>query len=233
MILSLHQPHYLPWLGYFHKIAASDCFVFLDCVQYKPREFQNRNKIRTENSWIWLTVPVQAKHKGRQPIREVMIDNELPWMRQHAKSLQTWYARAPYFKEYFPFFEDVYRKTWERLEDLNVCIIRYILKQLSIETPIHFESDCNILGAKTDRIIELCKKMDADTYLSGAGGRQYLEEDKFADAGITLKYQEFIHPKYCQQFLARTEDFIPFLAAIDLLFNEGYKSKEILCNSSK
>ncbi|RJO64259.1 MAG: hypothetical protein C4540_05100 [Candidatus Omnitrophota bacterium] len=233
MILSVHQPHYLPWLGYFHKIASSDCFVFLDCVQYKPREFQNRNKIRTEKGGIWLTVPVQMKHKGRQVIREVLIDNEFPWMRQHARSLQTWYARAPYFNEYFPFFEDLYQKAWEKLTDLNVYIIRHVLTQLSIETPVYFESACDIQGTKTDRIIELCKKMNADTYLSGTGGKEYLEQDKFIKAGITLEYQEFVHPQYRQQFLSRNDDFIPCMAIIDLLFNEGHKSKEILYISNK
>lgn len=228
MILSVHQPQYIPWLGYFDKIAKSDCFLFLDRVQYKPREFQNRNKIRTQEGWIWLTVPVVSKGKARQAICDCTIDNTFPWQRQHLKSLKVWYAKAKFFAEYFPFFEELYNESWEKLVDLNVHIINYILKQLSISKPIYFESQLDISRQRTDRIIEICQKLKADTYLSGIGGKEYLEEEKFAQAGIRLIYQNFIHPVYHQQFMVDENDFIPYMSVLDLLFNEGQKSREIL-----
>jgi hypothetical protein len=228
MILSVHQPQYLPWLGYFDKIAKSDAFVFLDRVQYKPREFQNRNKIRTQNGWMWLSVPVVSKDKGRQRICDCLIDNETDWRSKHSRSLKTWYAKAEFFDAHFPFFEDLYSREWVRLVDLNVEIINYILKQLGIEKKIYFESDLGIQSTKTDRIIDVCRELKADTYLSGRGGKEYLEEEKFTQARIKLGYQDFIHPAYHQQFAKESSDFIPAMSAIDLLFNEGAKSKEVL-----
>ncbi|MCM8763130.1 MAG: WbqC family protein, partial [Candidatus Omnitrophica bacterium] len=189
MILSVHQPQYIPWLGYFDKIAKSDCFVFLDQVQFKEREFQNRNKIRTKDGWIWLTVPVVSKGKGRQKICDVLISNDFSWAKQHLRSLQVWYSGSEFFNEYFPFFEETFSKRWEKLMELNVYIIDYFLKQLAITTPIYFESKLGISGTSTGRIIEICKKMKADVYLSGVGGKDYLEEEKFKEAGIELVYQ--------------------------------------------
>lgn len=230
MILSVHQPQYIPWLGYFDKIAASDAFVFLDNVQYKAREFQSRNKIRTKDGWIWLTVPVESKGRSRQMIADVMIDNEPGWADEHLMSLKTSYGRAKYFKQYFPFFQDLYAKRWERLSALNIEIVLFILKELSIDTPIYFESKLGIVSKKTDRIVDICKKLAADTYLSGAGGRAYLDEDAFMQAGIRLAYQEYAHPVYHQQFAKSKDDFIPYMSVIDLLFNEGPGSREIICS---
>ncbi len=228
MILSVHQPQYIPWLGYFDKIAKSDCFVFLDQVQYKPREFQNRNKIRTKDGWMWLSVPVISKGRGRQRLSEVIIDNENPWQRKHINSLKTSYGKSKFFKEYSGFFEEVYNRNWKRLVDVNVYIITHILKQLAIATPIYFETKSEIKNTGTERIIEICKKFKTDTYLSGIGGKDYLEEDKFVKAGIKLVYQDFIHPVYHQQFVFRESDFLPNMSILDLLFNEGSRAREIL-----
>jgi hypothetical protein len=230
MILSVHQPQYIPWLGYFDKIARSDAFVFLDCVQYKEREFQNRNKIRTKDGWIWLTVPVATKGLGRQNIRDVKIDNSFSWRKEHLGGIRAWYGRAPFFEKYNPFFEELYSREWDSLSDLNIRIIGYILKELSISTPVYFESKLDIKNKKTDRIIEICGKIKADTYLSGIGGKEYLEEEKFANSGIILKYQEFKHPVYKQQFMKDKGDFIPYMSILDLLFNEGPRSGEILAS---
>ncbi|HPM43709.1 MAG TPA: WbqC family protein [Candidatus Omnitrophota bacterium] len=228
MIVALHQPQYLPWLGYFHKIAHCDQFVFLDNVQYKDREFQNRNKIRTKDGPIWLTVPVSSKGRGRQIISRVLIDNGFEWKRKHLAALKTSYGHAAFFERYFPFFEKVYGKSWERLSDLNFHIIEYILKELGISKRIHLESALDVRSEKTDRIVEICRKLGADTYLSGAGGKDYLEEDKFPAAGIKLVYQQFDHPTYRQQFMKDDKDFMPYMSVVDLLFNEGPQSREIL-----
>jgi hypothetical protein len=238
MIVSVHQPQYIPWLGYFDKIAKSDCFVFLDCVQYKAREFQNRNKIRTKVGWIWLSVPVESTDAGcaqarsgasdcagnRQKINEVKVDNGSSWQRKHAASLRAWYGGARCFNEHFPFFEEVYSRQWARLVELNVHIIQYMLKALAIDTPLVFESDLHIFGTRTQRIIEICRTLKADTYLSGIGGKEYLEEGLFAENGMRLLYQEFKHPEYEQRFMP----FAAYMSAVDLLFNHGKDSREIL-----
>ncbi len=231
MIVSAHQPQYIPWIGYFDKIDKSDWFVFLDTVLYKVREYQNRNRIRIKGKWIWLTVPVKAKGHFHERIDRVEIDNERDWAQDHCKSLQSWYAHAPYFKEYFPFFADTYSRRWERLIDLNVHIIRYLLGVLKINTDIKFESEIGTTTMSTDRIIEICRKLQSDAYLSGSGGRQYLKEEKFAQAGIRLDYQEFKHPSYRQQFTEKGGDFVPYMSVIDLLFNEGPASGGIISGS--
>jgi hypothetical protein len=228
MILSVHQPQYLPWLGYFDKIAKSDRFVFLDNVQYKEREFQNRNKIRSQKGWMWLSVPAVSGVEGKQKINQVKIDNEMPWQRKHWGSLKTAYSSSDYFKEYAVFFEETYSKKWEWFLDLNVHIITYILKELAITTPISFASDLKITTTKTQRIIDICKKLNADTYLSGIGGKEYLEEGLFEANGIALRYQDFQHPVYRQQFMSDSKDFISHLSVVDLLFNQGPKAREIL-----
>ena len=228
MIISVHQPQYIPWLGYFDKIDKSDCFVFLDTVQYKKREFQNRNRLRTKDSWIWLTVPVKTKGVSYQRICDVLIDNDRDWAQEHTKSLQSWYGSSAYFKEYFPFFEAVYEKKWERLVDLNIHIIEYILGVLKINTRILLESEIGTTKKSTERIIEICHKLKADVYLSGTGGRNYLKEELFVKEQIELRYQDFVHPKYEQQFMTQRHPFEPYMSVLDLLFNAGPKSMDVI-----
>jgi len=225
MIVSVHQPQYIPWLGFFDKIKRSDCFVFLDLVQYKPREFQNRNKICTKDGWLWLTVPVISKGQGRQKIADVLIDNESNWQNKHWGGIRSGYARAPFFKQHSSFFEEVYSVKWGKLTDLNVHIIKYILQQLHIDTPLRFESEIGTTCESTERIIEICRKLNADTYLSGMGGKDYLNEERFKEENIKLEYQHYHHPVYRQVFDA---PFISHLSVIDLLFNEGEKSARVI-----
>ncbi|MBU2540561.1 MAG: WbqC family protein [Candidatus Omnitrophica bacterium] len=224
MIISVHQPQYLPWLGFFDKIDRSDCFVFLDNVQYKKREFQNRNKIRTKDSWIWLTVPVITKGLYTQKINEVEIDNDLDWSNDHLKSIKFNYSRAQFFKVYFEFFQKLYSKKWQRLADLNVFIIKEMLLSLGIRKDIYFESELGIISEKSCRIIDICKRLNADTYFSGEGGRDYLDEKQFEKNSIKLVYQDFAHPEYGQCY----GSFVSNMSIIDLLFNQGKNSLEIL-----
>ncbi|HAJ57170.1 MAG TPA: hypothetical protein DCL35_05310 [Candidatus Omnitrophica bacterium] len=226
MIYSVHQPQYIPWLGFFDKIEKSDCFVFLDDVDYKHREYQNRNKIRAKDGWIWLTVPV-VNQRGEK-IREVRIDNSRDWRARHLKSLKSWYARAEYFDRYFPFFESLYGKDWTLLAELNIEIVMFALKCLGIDRPIYFESKLNAGGRKTERIINIGRSLGADAYLSGAGGRDYLDEDSFSENKIELRYQDFRHPVYRQQFSSGKEDFMPYMSVVDLLFNEGANSLKVI-----
>ncbi|MGE5280058.1 MAG: WbqC family protein [Deltaproteobacteria bacterium] len=219
MVYAAHQPQYIPWLGFFDKMARADVFVFLDTVQYKHREFQNRNKIRTKDGVQWLTVPVH--YKQGIALRDVRIDNGRDWRAQHLKSLKAWYGRAPFFDAEIGFFESLYALGWERLMDLNVATIRFFCERFGIATRTVLESELGTSGAKTQRLVDIGRALGAATYLSGAGGRAYLEEGLFRAAGQRVVYQEFAHPRYAQLFAERDEDFVPCLSAVDLLFNEG------------
>ena len=233
MILSVHQPQYIPWLGFFDKIVRSDTFVYLDTVQYKKREWQNRNQIRTKDGSMWLTVPVVAKGDGgsRQPINQVRIDNESTWAGDHLKSLKCWYGKASFFEKYIGFFEETYCHDWNKLIDLNMAILNFLFNELNISTKIILESDIGTSLQSTERIIEICRKINADTYLTGIGGKNYLDEKRFEIEGIKLVYQEYRHPTYQQQFMDEQHAFLPNMSIIDLLFNEGEKSSTILKGS--
>lgn len=197
-------------------------------MQYKPREYQNRNRIRTKNGWLWLTVPVISKDLGRQKICDVKINNDTNWQKKHWESLKSCYSKAPFFKEYYHFFESVYSAKREKLIELNIHIIKYFLNELKIKTSLYNEFEIGTSSQATDRIIEICKKLKAGTYLSGIGGKAYLEEEKFAQAGIKLDYQYFAHLTYHQLYTQGDSPFLPNMSAIDLLFNEGEKSINIL-----
>ena len=225
MILSVHQPQYLPYSGFFDKIAKSDVFVFLDDFQYKKREFQNRNRVRTGSGGQWLTVPVIAGGKYFQKINEVKIDNSARWQKKHWAAIRQNYSKADYFCDFSGFFENLYAKEWTKLVDLNTEIIYYLLQTFDIKAEILIESALEINSNKTERLIDLCKKLGADTYLSGAGGRDYMEESRFAEEKIKLIYQDFKHPVYKQMYMKDKADFLPYLSAIDLLFNCGENSR--------
>jgi len=224
MIISVHQPQYLPWLGYFHKMQHSDAFVFLDNVQYKKREYQNRNRIKTKEGKMWLAVPVLNNGESYPSISSLRIDNFQRWRERHWRALSLNYARAPFFKDYSPFFEDVYKGEWEKLVDLNICLIKYMMGALGVEKPLYLESKLGIRSEKTMRIIDICRALKADTYLSGIGGKDYLAEEQFNSSGIKLVYQDFRHPQYPQCH----GPFIPYLSTVDLLFNCGRDSLRIL-----
>jgi len=136
MILTAHQPVYLPWLGLFHKIALSDSFVWFDQVQYQNKDWNNRNKILTNAGPIWLSVPVLNKGHYEIKLADIKINNMLPWKRKHFKSIKFAYEKSQYFNYYKDFFEDLYSKNWDLLSDLNLYILKFLLKELNINVPI-------------------------------------------------------------------------------------------------
>jgi len=215
MIVAAHQPQYIPYLGYFHKIAASDLFILLDDVQYKKREFQNRNRIRTAKGSMWLTVPVETRGKYAQLISEVRLSEDPSWRHSHWESLRQCYGRAPEFSKHAPFFESLYGRPWDRLGPLSEEIIAYVCRAFGIEVPFSKASEFAVKTTSTRRLIDLCRAAGADAYLSGAGGKDYLQEDLFQTAGIALTYQAFEHPAYAQCF----PGFERNLSALDYLFN--------------
>lgn len=227
MIVSINQPAYLPWLGYFHRIAISDLHIVLDHVQYEKNSFTNRNKIRTTQGWCWMTVPVATKGKfGNLAINHLEISQDSRWAMKHWATLYNCYKRAPYFAEHAPFFEQVYQRSWKRLNDLMQSITGYLLQAFGILTPIRFSSDMPGKGNKDKLVLNICQEVGATVYLSGPLGRNYLHEELFGEAGIEVRYHDFRHPVYLQSY----PGFEPYMAAIDLLFNHGPQSLAILAS---
>lgn len=213
--ISIHQPVYLPWLGFFEKILASEIFVFLDDVQYEKNGWQNRNKIRTSEGEMWLTIPVH-NHKGLN-LNEIKIQNNSNWINKHTKSIIQNYSKSEFFNNFWQDFELIYEKQYDRLIDVNIDFIKLLMEKLGIKTKTIFSSELKIEKMGSERILEICKKLKADSYISGIGGKNYLNMDDFKKNDIIVEFQNFQHPEYRQ----RCEPFIPNMAAIDLLFNEG------------
>lgn len=231
MIVSINQPAYLPWLGYFHRIAVSDLHIVLDSVQFEKNSFTNRNKVRTADGWHWLTVPVRTSGLfGALAIDRVEIETRAEWQKKHWQTLRQSYGRAPYFAAHAPFFEEMYDACrWTHLADLCQAMTAYLVEAFGIETPLRTSSQMEVEGAKDELILNLCREAGATTYLSGALGRNYLRERLFLEAGIEVVYQDYAHPVYPQ----RATPFLPYMAAVDLLFHCGPRSLEILRNEPK
>jgi len=228
MILTAHQPVYLPWLGLFHKIALSDKFVFFDQVQYLPRDWMNRNKIKTSTGEIWLTVPVFTKGHREKKTSEIEINNESDWKNKHLKTIKNNYCKTSFYEEYIPFFEDVYSKNWLRLGDLTEYMLKWFIETLGIEIEFIKASNFEFKGTKSDLVLDMCKKLEAHTYIFGTLGKDYANLKDFKKEGITAVFQDYKHPHYSQKF----GKFIPNLSILDLLFNCGPKSREILMSEN-
>lgn len=228
MILTAHQPVYLPWLGLFHKIALADKFVFFNEVQYLPKDWMNRNKIKTHTGEIWLTVPVLRKGYRDRISSEMEINNDTDWKRKHLKSILINYKKAPYFERYSNFFEETYSKNWRYLDDLNEHMLKWFLEQLGIKLVFLKASEYKFEGTKSDLVLNMCKHLRADLYIFGELGKDYAKVDDFKDQGTHIIFQEYKHPVYPQMF----GDFIPNLSVIDLLFNCGPNSLDIIMSNN-
>ncbi len=213
----------MPWLGYFDKIVRSDIFVFLDTVQFKKNEFQNRNKIKTAQGWMWLTVPVSYKYP--EHIDEVKINNRVDWRKKHIRALEINYQKAPYCRGLFPSLEEFYAHDAASLSEVNRAGVLLLLNMLGVQREIKVASELEEFPEEpSERLAAICEFLGADTYLSGAGGREYLHLEPFHQKEITVIFQEFKHPVYPQLY----GDFIPNLSLLDLLFNCGPDSLNVL-----
>jgi hypothetical protein len=223
MLVAIHQPQYLPWLGYFDKMLRADVFCYLDTVQYKKNEWQNRNRIKTATGWQWLTVPVTYRFPQR--IGEVGIGNRTDWVRKHLQALYTNYRRAPFFAKYFPAIEAVLGRPWERIVALNLGLIECLREILGIERqPTICASSIRAADDPTDRLIDICRHLGADSYLAGAGAAGYMDVQKFHQQGIRVVTQDFRHPVYPQLY----GGFLAQLSIVDLIFNCGPESAGVI-----
>ncbi len=223
-IITIHQPNYMPWSGFFHKWLLADSFVILDTVQYHKNEWQNRNQLKTTQGKQWVTVPVT--YRFPQLIQEVGIAPG-PWAKKQIASIEQAYSKAPYFEAYWPSIKSVLQTPYTLLADLNVALIQAMGKHLGCTSSLLRASDLPIIQQDpTQRLIEICAYLDGDTYLSGAEGRHYLQAEAFKKAGLSLMFQEVTPPTYPQLH----GEFVPYLSALDVLFNIGEGAHAIIRN---
>ena len=230
MKVAIHQPHYLPWLGYFAKWASADLFVFLDTVQYEKNGWQNRNRIKTPDGPRWLTVPVRARLG--MTVSVVPIDTSQPWRTRHLRSIENAYAKAPRWSKYRDALQSFYAREWDRLAPLAVDSARWLADALGVSTSVRLASDLAVSdGPRPDataRLVAICRAVGADTYLAGRDGARYLDAEQFAAAGIAVSTQRYEHPVYGQG----GGEFAPFLSALDLLLMQGDEALGILCEGN-
>jgi hypothetical protein len=223
MIVAIHQPNYLPYLGFFDKIEQSDIFVIYDDAQFNKEDFQHRNKIRIFHGWKWLTVPVE---KNPVPINNIKIRNELgtkceKWSDMHLRNIRDNYKDTPYYAIYEKDFEAIYNKNYDKLVDLNIEIISFLIDAFDLRARLIFSSELGFTSKSTERLVAMVEGLGGDVYLSGPMGRNYLDLSLFENKKIKVKFQDFKHPVYKQRY----NGFIPNMSAIDALFNMGEMPK--------
>jgi hypothetical protein len=217
MILSAHQPAYMPWLGYFDKIARADVFVYLDTVQFETNSYINRNRIKTPAGAQWITIPVRTRGHTSTTLRQTAVDATQPWRTKHLKTIRMNYSRAPFFSARYPRLEELLSTDETHLAELCWRQLNFWLRELAIETRIVRASELPISGAKSDLALDLCRHFRASHYLSGALGRDYLVEEDFRAAGIDVEYQQYA----CQVYRQLWGEFVPQLSVLDFWMNCG------------
>ncbi len=222
MRVTIHQPNFLPWLGFFDKVDQSDLFILLDNVQFEKNDWQNRNRIKGPDGAQWLTVPVY--HKFPQTVAEVRIDNRTNWRRKHWNAIVSNYRKAAFFAQYAPQFESVYQCEWEQLIALNLHLLRLVFELTGIRTPCRLASEIPVDGVSSERLSALCEAAGANVYLAGAGGHDYLDTTSFDRKNIQVAFQSYPHPIYPQLF----GEFVPYLSIFDLLMNCGDQSLSVI-----
>lgn len=228
--VAIMQPTYLPWSGYFSLMSAVDVFIFLDSVQFARRSWQQRNQIKTVTGPQWLTVPVASKGKRDQLILEVEVDKSSDFSTAHHRSIETSYGKAPFFKTYSADLLPLLSNQSLLLADLTIGLILHLKSLLGIETKILRSSELKGTGAKADLLASLCQQVGATEYISPPGSREYLEEsDAFTKIGVPISYFTFVHPEYPQLF----GGFLPYMSAIDMLFNCGDRSRALIDSGSR
>jgi hypothetical protein len=214
--IAIHQPVYFPYPGFFHKVNLADALVVMDDVR-RDKRYSNRNVILTSRGPTWLTVPLK-QHQGSVPSRYVKIDTSQNWGAKQWKAMYLSYARAKFFGSYKEYFQGLFGRTWEMLYDLDLETMKKVFGWLGMNVRLIPESELNVKGTGTERLVNVCKAAGADTYLSGAGGRQYVVEQLFERSGIKLEYDDYKLVPYPQRF---STSFIPNLSILDALFNVG------------
>ena len=226
--VSILQPGYIPWLGFFEQMAYSDIFVIYDDVQYDKNGWRNRNRIKTPQGIQWLTVPVLTANRTGQLVCDVQIDNRTNWRSKHLRAIEQNYKKSTFYDECFPVLESIFTKDWDSLLELDIFIIDKIREFLGVNKPMLKSSELTSTGKNIDRLINICKELDATEFYEGSAGRNYIDDTSFETNGIKITYQDYRHPVYPQLY----GEFIPYLSILDLLFNCGKDSWNMLQNSA-
>lgn len=224
MTIGIHQPNYIPWIGYFYKIWMSDIFVFLDDAQFEKNGYADRNSIKTPQGTCYLKVPVELKRGLSTKYNEVRLKDELLWREKQLKTIQMNYKKAPYFGEIYPDIEKLFISGNKELSTFNIHFITTIAEKLNLNTDYKCSSEMDICGSGVNRIIRIVKACGGNVYYSGKGGANYQNEEEYDNEGIKLQYAKFVHPRYPQLW----SEFIENLSVLDLLFNCGYEQSERL-----
>lgn len=223
--VAIHQPQYLPYLGFFHKVAHCDLFILLDDAQFQKNSHQNRNKIKSATGWQWLTVPVL--HRFGQTINQVALNPNVDWAHKHWQALISSYGRAPFFDLYRTELKALLlEQTYKDLCSLDLTMLRWVMRTLDLEKPILVSLQLRVGGTQTARLVNLCKAAGSDCYLSGPGGRLYMDPEEFREEGIRVEFQNFESPTYVQVF--PKQGFCSDLSVVDVLFNCGAEAREFL-----
>jgi len=218
MKVSIFQPTYLSWLGFYKAIDWSNVFVFLDDVQFENHSWQSRNRIKSANDELVLTVPIIRNFP--QLINEVKINYSQDWIKKHLGSIQRNYCKAPFFKEFFPQLEAIYQSRPQKLIELNIKIIKSVCEFLEIKTDFHYSSEFNVQNLhKNDKLIAMLKKLNASQYIYAEGSAEYMQEalKDYQSIGVKLTPLKFVHPHYNQPY----GEFVSHLSIIDIIFNCG------------
>jgi hypothetical protein len=220
----IHQPDFLPYLGFFHRLLKCDFFVILDHVQFNKRGWHHRDKIKGPQGETWVSIPIKNINK-KQKINEAAIDYSTDWRKKHLNKLRSYYGKAKYFDELFFELEEIYKVEYKLMADFNIELLKFLMRAFDVKINFSLSSVLNIETMKDYMNIDIVKKVGGTRYLSGIGAKAYTDPDLFRKEGIELVWQDFKHPVYPQLH----NDFIPYLSSIDLLFNCGVsKSREIL-----
>ena len=215
------QPSYIPWRGVFDQIRRADLFIFYDDVQYDKRGWRNRNQIKTPHGKQWLTIPVHSRGAQTQniPINQIRIVWENPWNETHLRAIRQAYSKAPCFERYDALLERFYRRRDEFLADFTIEFTVALARELGDNSTRFLRSSAidGITGQKTDRLLQILRAVGATRYISGPSARDYVENEKFERAGITLEYMQYDYPEYPQLY----PPFDPQVSVLDLLFMTG------------
>ncbi len=221
--ICIHQPDFVPYLGFFHRLLSTDHFIYLDDVQFIRRGWQHRDQVKTKGGATWLTLTLQ-KGDYHQQIKDVLLSSDGKWIDGNINLIQQSYSKAPYFELVFPRVEAIYRGGHTRMIDFNLAFLNLAMDILGINVRTSFASNYGLTSASSQRLLDLVLAVGGDNYLTGTGSRDYLDEALFKRGGVRVTWQEFKHPVYPQLH----GSFMPMLSCLDLFFNCGEHSAQIL-----
>ncbi len=228
-LVVIHQPDFMPYLGFFDRLLKADIYVVLDCVQYERRNkdaWNNRDRIKTANGVQWLSISTK-KAPYDTKINEIIISEDSKWRKKHINLLTMNYKKCKFFDEIMPYITELYNKPCKRLVDFNIESIKMLMQLFGINIEMIFAHELNPVGNSNQLNVDIVKKVGCHRYLSGVGAKDYHDQEYFDSNGVEIVWQEFNHPIYPQQYGA----FVPYLSSIDLLLNCGIEeSRRILRN---